>query len=95
VYTVSWVGGGAMSSGWCRGMRSFGMGGVKTLKQSNNECVVTEGLKMISSPWWMTAHWFFSRQWCVSVRPSFGAFEDGLYSGARCSSRAFAVDAHL
>jgi len=40
VYTVSWVGGGAMSSGRCKGVGSVGMGGARTLKQSDSECMV-------------------------------------------------------
>jgi len=39
-----------MGSGRCKGVGSFGMGGAKILKQSDSECVVSEGLKTISSP---------------------------------------------
>ena len=38
----------------------FGLGGTKTLKQSDSGWEVTDGLKTISSPRWMIARWFFS-----------------------------------
>ena len=78
VYTVSWMGGGAMSRILCMGVGFFGFGGMKILKQSDSEWAITVGLNRTLSPQCMTAHWFFSRRWCVSVSPSFGGFEIGL-----------------
>lgn len=46
--------------------------GVKILKQSERLfLVVTDGLKMISSPFSTLALTFFSSRRCVKVRPSF------------------------
>ena len=56
VYTVSWVGGGAISCLLCMGVGLFGFGSMKILKQSDREWAVTVGLNMTLSPWCMTAH---------------------------------------
>ena len=55
VYTVSWVGGGAISCLLCMGVGFFCFGSMKILKQLDREWAVTVGLNMTLSPRCMTA----------------------------------------